>query len=333
MTNDEKVSLVMTVLNEADGIAEFARSLLGQTRLPDEVVIVDGGSSDGTPEVLQRELGSLSLRVISAPDAGIAAGRNIAIEAAANRILAVTDAGTDLHPQWLERLVAPFAADPEVGVVAGFFLPGGVTWFERALASVITPQRWEIDPDRFLPSSRSVAFTRDAWSAAGGYPEWLSHCEDLVFDMDMRDAGYRFAFAPDALVSWRARPNLRAFGRQYFLYARGDGHAGLFPRRHAIRYAAYATGLALCIAVTRGERRALLPLLAGAVCYLNTFHRRVARSPVGGSRASRAAMHSVVPLFVLCGDVAKMLGYPAGLSQRAERRAMARSASVRNDAR
>ena len=115
----------------------------------------------------------------------------------------MTDAGTELERNWLERLVAPFAGGSQVGVAAGFFLPAGDTFFERSLATVITPQLPEIEPDKFLPSSRSVAFRKEWWQRVGGYPEWLEHCEDLVFDMDMRAAGAEFAFddfsAPGAL--------------------------------------------------------------------------------------------------------------------------------------
>ena len=103
----------------------------------------------------------------------------------------------------------------------------------------------DVHPDRFLPSSRSVAFRRRAWSDAGGYPEWLDYSEDLVFDMALRDRGERFVWVPDANVYFRPRPRLAAFFRQYFLYARGDGKADLWRRRHAARYSAYLGGLAL----------------------------------------------------------------------------------------
>jgi hypothetical protein len=84
-----------------------------------------------------------------------------------------------------------------------------------------------------------VAFRKEAWAGAGGYPEWLDYCEDLVFDFCLlADAG-QAVFAPAALVYFRPRPNLAAFGRQYYRYARGDGKADLWAGRHAIRYATY----------------------------------------------------------------------------------------------
>src|SRR5438046_660918 len=135
---------------------------------------------------------------------------------------------------------ASIARLPEV--VSGFFVPEPQSTFELAMGATVLPRVSEIDPERFLPSSRSIAFTKAAWQAVGGYPEWLDYCEDLVFDFALRRRG-AFAFAPAALVHFRPRGSLRSFFRQYYLYARGDGKAGLWPWRHAMRYATYLFAL------------------------------------------------------------------------------------------
>ncbi|MGB7588984.1 MAG: glycosyltransferase, partial [Solirubrobacterales bacterium] len=178
-----KVSLIATLRDEAGSVGTFLDGLLSQSRPPDEIVLVDGGSTDGTVDEIKRAVATapVPIRLIEAPGANISEGRNIAIDAASHELIAVTDAGTNPQPVWLERLVAPLERDPELAVSSGFFLPGGSGWRQRALAIAITPQREEIDPEAFLPSSRSVAFRRTWWSRVAGYPEWLRHCEDLVF--------------------------------------------------------------------------------------------------------------------------------------------------------
>jgi len=311
-----RVSVIATVRNEEASIDSFLRSLLGQSRAPDEIVVVDGGSTDGTVEAIRsRANGHTLLRVHTAPGSTIAQGRNIAIQHAEGEIVAVADAGTTLASNWLELLVEPLEHDPEIAVSSGYFLPGGEHAFERRLAAIITPHRAEIHQARFLPSSRSIAFRREWWEAVGGYPEWLRHCEDLVFDMAMRDAGARFRFTPDAIVTWRARPSLRRFFTQYMDYARGDGHALLFPRRHAIRYGSYGAGIALALA-GRSRPWTLGVLAAAASLYLSKYCVRVARySRLLGRRDSMAAA-ALVPVVVVTGDVAKMVGYPVGRWQR-----------------
>ena len=103
----EGVSIVITVLNEAASLGALLDSLRTQTRPPDEVVIVDGGSTDGTLEVLHAAAAEdgLPIVVLSRPGCNISQGRNIAIEAAGQPLIAATDAGVRLGPDWLERLM------------------------------------------------------------------------------------------------------------------------------------------------------------------------------------------------------------------------------------
>jgi len=251
----KKATVIATVLNEAGSILGLLESLQRQTRRPDAVIIVDGGSTDGTVDVLREweSAGKLPLRVIEAPGANISRGRNIAISAAETEIIAGTDAGTRLEPDWLQNLMAPFEQDPPPDVVAGFFVADPQTIFETALGATTLPLADDVNPDRFLPSSRSIAFRKSVWQNLGGYPEWLDFCEDLLFDLWLREDGYRIRFAPNATAHFRPRQSLRQFFWQYFRYARGDGKADLWPMRHAIRYATYLVAVpALLHVAVRG---------------------------------------------------------------------------------
>jgi glycosyltransferase involved in cell wall biosynthesis len=312
----ERVTVVATVRDEVESVEWFLDALAAQTRPADEVVVVDGGSSDGTFAVLtERAARWPQLTVLRADGTTISAGRNCAVRAATGSVVAVTDAGAEADPEWLERIVGPLVQDPALGVASGYFRPGGRTWFERSLGAIITPHLSEIRADTFLPSSRSVAFRRSWWEEAGGYPEWLTHCEDLVFDLELRRVGARFAFVPDAMVTWRSRPSLRRFFRQYYLYGRGDGDAGLWPRRHLVRYGSYAGGAAL---VAPGPHRRARVAVAGSLgaIYLAKFLRRTKRHLE--PRALPAAW-ALAPVVVVTGDVAKMVGYPVGRARRRRR--------------
>lgn len=310
------VSLCATVFNESESIVTWLTSLKAQTRRPDEVVICDAGSTDGTLDQLRAWADEdPSHRLIVQDGASIPVGRNIAIDAAAHDVIAVTDAGTVLDLDWLEQLIEPLEADEDVAVSAGFYRPDGRNRFEKVLAAVITPRLEDMGDDGFPPSSRSVAFRKEWWARVGGYPEWLRACEDLVFDYDLMDAGARFEFAPEAIVSWYPRPTLRDFFGQYGFYARGDGHAHIHLGRHLIRYAAYLTGTILAAAATRSKLARLL-LLVGVVAHMKRYVVRVRRDrPVPGFWGMSMA-YGLVPVIVVTGDVAKMLGYPRGLLER-----------------
>jgi glycosyltransferase involved in cell wall biosynthesis len=312
------VSVIVTVLNEAHAIVGLLDSLAAQSRPPDEVVIVDGGSTDGTQAVLGRYAagGQLPLRVLSLPGSNISQGRNAAIEAAGGEIIASTDAGVRLTTDWLGALVAPFG-DPDVQVVSGLFVADACNTFELAMGATVLPALSDISAHDFLPSSRSVAFRKAAWWAVGGYPEWLDYCEDLVFDLKLRDHYGAFRFVPEAVVHFRPRSSLRAFLRQYYRYARGDGKADLWRKRHAVRYATYLVALPGLLALGLWHSPLWLgALLAGAAAYTYRPYRRLAGRMGTLPLLQKLYAIALVPCIRLVGDVGKMVGYPVGWAWR-----------------
>jgi cellulose synthase/poly-beta-1,6-N-acetylglucosamine synthase-like glycosyltransferase len=311
------VTLIATVLNEGESLRTLMDSIASQTRLPDEVIICDGGSTDNTLAILHGYAGQLPLRVIERPGANISAGRNAAVRVAAHDLIAVTDAGVRLDPEWLQRIVAPLEADPAVQVVSGFFQSDPLTAFEVALGATTLPEMRDINPAAFLPSSRSVAFRRSAFEAAGGYPEWLDFCEDLILDFRLKAKFDHFAFAPGAVAHFRPRHTLGAFFRQYVQYARGDGKANLFARRHLVRYLTYFLALPLVailgVAVSPWW---WLGLLAGAAYMLGLPYRHLSHQWADLTTGERLVAALWVPVIRAAGDAAKMIGYPAGVAWR-----------------
>jgi len=309
-----RVSIVCTVRDEADNIAALIDSMLAQTRPADQIVINDCGSRDATPAIVARYIAAGHRIQLIYGGHNIPSGRNNAIAHAESPIIACTDAGLTLDPDWLERIVAPIERGA-AELVGGFFRPQPHSLFELALGATNYREPHEIDPATFLPFGKSVAFRKDAWTRAGGYPEWASHCEDILFDQALRRDGARVAFAADALVLFRPRGTLGAFARQYFLYARGDGVANLWPRRYAIRYVIYSATAALLLGARR--RPWLLALaLPGGLAYCRAPLRRLrARAPTLSPHELLVAA-ALIPTTRLVGDLAKMLGYPTGVWRR-----------------
>ena len=310
------ISLIVTVLNEGDNIRQLLDSIARQTRPPDEIVIVDGGSTDNTVDILRGYSEKLPLRLLIAEGCSISQGRNRAIAEARGDIIAATDAGVRLDERWLETIAAPLLDDNALGVAAGFFRADPQTRFEIALGAATLPLVDEIDAGSFLPSSRSIAFRKRAAQGIGGYPEWLDYCEDLIFDLRLRLAGERFVFVPGAVVYFRPRTSLRGYFRQYYLYSRGDGKADLWRKRHFVRYATY-----LCLVPGIGIAGLLAhPLLwtgwlIGGLVYLYRPYRRLPVLMGAADIRSLAAWLiciALIPLLRLVGDIAKMLGYPVG---------------------
>src|SRR5439155_11198409 len=215
-----------------------------------------------------------------------------------------------LDPDWLARLLEPIERGGDVSM--GSYRPLVRGFLDACLAPVAFPERDELREDRFMPSSRSVAFRGAAFEAAEGYPEWLDVGEDMFLDLRWRELGLDMRLAPDAVAWWRPRPTLAEHARQYARYGRGDALAGMHPRRHAIRFAVYG-GL---VGTLASRRRWLLG--AAAVAGAAYASRPLARaSRLLPDRNRRAAAVVAVPAVMALTDVAKMAGYLSGLVHRA----------------
>ncbi len=309
-----KTSLIATILNEGESLRGLMDTLAAQTRLPDEIMICDGGSTDNTLAILDQYRDRLPLTVIVREGANISEGRNAAIEAASGDILVFTDAGVRLDPHWFESIIAPFDTDADTQAVAGFFLPDVETPFEVAMGATVLPALEDIDPATFAPSSRSMAARREVILGVGGYPEWLDYCEDLVLDFRIMEQYGGFEFAPDALAYFKPRTTMKSFILQYYRYARGDGKAGLFFRRHLVRYLTYLAALPLLLIVGIAlSPWWLLALIPGAAYYTYTPYRRLPTLWGHLDGAGRLAAVLWVPLIRVSGDLAKMVGYPVGV--------------------
>jgi hypothetical protein len=159
-----------------------------------------------------------------------------------------------------------------------------------------------------------VAYLRSAWEAVGGYPEWLDYCEDLIFDFALYERFAPFAFAPRAIGYFRPRLSLRAFAKQYYCYARGDGKADLWRSRQAARYGTYFVAVPLIFVGGLLLHPAIWALyLVGAAIMLRTPYQRLIPQLRGLSLGDKAKALAWVPIIRVTGDWAKMAGYLAGL--------------------
>lgn len=264
-----RFSIIATVRNERKTIATFLDSLLNQSHVPDEIVIVDGASTDGTMDILRDYEARHGIRVVSQP-CNIAQGRNLGITTATGSHIAVTDAGCRVDTDWLNRLMSCFLDNPEADVVAGNFRFETHTLFEEAVVlATFPPNRDETDGARYYPSSRSVAFTKVAWERAGGYPEWLYAAEDTLFNIRLRQIGCHFAFCKMAMVRWRPRENWLALARQRINFSRGNARVGIGTNGYVINLRVHGLFILLLVA---GMWKPLL--LAPAIVVLGWHIRR-----------------------------------------------------------
>jgi len=215
-----KVSLICPLYNEADSIKYLIESILSQSKKPDEIIFVDNFSTDGTVDIIKKYKG---IKLIQAKS-NISEARNIAVKAVKNDIIVCTDADSKLHKDWVKNMIKPFE-DKSIDVVGGAYMAVGDTKREKLLAKITVPTVDRMHDDSFLPSGRSIAFKKKAWEAVGGYPEHLATGEDTLFDIRLREKGFKFKIAKDAISYWKPRASVKAFCKQFYKYGLGDGES------------------------------------------------------------------------------------------------------------
>ena len=234
----QPVSIVATVLNEAQDIGRMVPSLLHQDPPAAEVIIVDGGSSDGTWEWLQAAQSTdsgASTRLVAIRDetcslkhspGPVSRGRNVAIAAAQSLIIATADAGCAYAPNWLANLTGPLVAGQSRYALGGTCLdPAGHTVWDVASAPFFSIKLAPSEPTKSC-TARSMAFTRDLWQQIGGFPEDVLVGEDTLFDLKARRRTQPF-FATNAKALYRPQNSFRSAAHQLARYAISDGQAGV----------------------------------------------------------------------------------------------------------
>ena len=210
-----------------------------QTRQPDEIIITDAVSTDGTTALLHEWAQRDSrVKVIIEP-CNAARGRNLAIERAENGHIACTDMGVTVTPTWFEEIVRPFEDDPDVQIVMGsyaidkssikspaaraeYFINGDYRPFIREPDGSVSLRRGVV------PGNLSLAYTRKAWEVLGRLPEDLTlYADDSVFGRQIMASSFKVAFAPEALVLWSRHQKLNEFWAENFRYGKGDGEAAI----------------------------------------------------------------------------------------------------------
>jgi glycosyltransferase involved in cell wall biosynthesis len=203
-----RVSVVIPVYNGAGTVARAAGSVLGQSLREIELVVVDDGSTDATPDVLA-EIRDPRLRVLRQANGGRSRARNAAIRAARAPYVAMLDADDVAYPERLARQAAFLDGRPDValcGTWAYRIEPDGSRheWRQPVAADAI--RRAMLRSNCFIHST--IMARKRVLEEFGGYDESLDFSED--YDLFLRIAArYATANLPETLGAYQAPSGAR----------------------------------------------------------------------------------------------------------------------------
>jgi succinoglycan biosynthesis protein ExoA len=251
-------SIVVPVLNERECIGDCLHSLLQQDWGGGfEILVVDGGSTDGTQEIVASMASDRpEIRLADNPGRIQAAAMNLAARIADQRaaVLVRADAHALYPPHYVASCLDALYRQNATSVVVPM-MTVGQTCRQRAIAAAQnsrlgnggSPHR-RLTVSQFVDHAHHAAFDRAFFAALGGYDERFSHNEDAEFDLRAAKAGGRTWGCAEARITYFPRKSFTSLARQYFSY--GIGRARTFRKHHQIprlRQLAPVAVLALCL--------------------------------------------------------------------------------------
>ena len=251
-----RFSIVVPTYNRSASLQRMLLSLADQT-LPSsdfEVIVVDDGSSDQTPETLRELRVPYALRTLRQANQGPGAARNLGVQQAQSDLILFLDDDTVPAPDLLEQHLRVHADNADAVVIAPMVppkdwpRPAWIRWEEEILDTqyqAMLNGEFECTPRQFYTANASLRRAR--FLAAGGFDSTFKRAEDVEMAYRMRDQGARFIFHAQAIVHHYAERSFAAWCRTPYQYGRYDvvmhrekGHEALpcaaheFHSRHVL---------------------------------------------------------------------------------------------------
>lgn len=197
------ISVVIPLYNKEQEIEQTIRSVLAQTRQPEEILVVDDGSTDRSAEIV-RAIASPLVRLITQANAGVSAARNRGIAEARSQYIALLDGDDQWEAGFLEAVERLILEFPGCGLYCtGFSVmshdglfpaPGPV---ERG----IIENFFRDSAHRYIANASVSCIPRAVFDDVGGFPEGMKIAEDLYMWIKIARR-YRVCYTPERLMRY-----------------------------------------------------------------------------------------------------------------------------------
>lgn len=205
-------SVIICTKNRAQDLRQTLNAL---AQLPDmsssdiEVIVVDNGSTDATPDMVRQAEARLPVRYVTEARGGQSAARNAGLHHARGEFIVFTDDDIRPAPAWLAAVTAPLRAGHADIVAGGIQLAPHLVrpWMEARHLGMLAANTHDAPEQIKIAIGANMAFHRRVLDKVPGFdvelgPGAAGFCDDLLFNMQVKEAGYRFttALGADATV-------------------------------------------------------------------------------------------------------------------------------------
>ncbi len=222
------ISVVIPCRNEVAYIEKTIESLLQQKNIPGEIeiIVVDGNSTDGTKEILEKILEvDHRLKIISNPNKITPAAMNLGIKEAKGNFIAIMGAHSEYDQNYLSECLNLFKKDPLIACTGGPIFSEGTTNFGKAAAIAMSHPIGVGNAKHRFPNYEGYAegagfpvFKKEVFEKIGMYDENLIRNQDDEFNLRLTKSGYKVYLSPKVKCKYYVRENPAKLFNQYFNY-------------------------------------------------------------------------------------------------------------------
>lgn len=305
-----RLSLIVPVYNRPEEVRELLESLARQEDKDFELVIVEDGSTVRSQKEVEQFEARINLKYFYKENQGPAIGRNYGIERASGNYFIFVDSDCILPPQYIREVKKQLSTDfvdafggPDSADDSFSNLQKATNY---AMTSTLTTggirgKKKRID--KFYPRSFNMGISEKVVEKLGGFPVIRLHPgEDMIFSIQIIEAGFRTALFPEAYVYHKRRTSLKKFYQQVFKFGFVRviiSH--LYPQTFKLFYAAptvFLLGhLMLLLAALVFPELLFLPLLYTILVFLDSL---------GLNKSLSVALLSILTSYT------QLFGYGAG---------------------
>lgn len=221
LTNSPTASVILLIYNNKADLAECISSILGQSGVTFEVIVVDNGSSDGGPDYVRATYPGIRI-IETGANLGYAEGNNVGLREAKGKFVVIVNPDTVVGQNWLSELIKPLKKDPAIAITTSKILMHSDKYLINTCANhshftglnfcsgLNKPSSSFLKPVEVgAMSGCSFAARKDVLAESGGLdPDFFLYLEDDDLSWRVRLLGYRIVLVPSSVIYHKYQLNI-----------------------------------------------------------------------------------------------------------------------------